>query len=172
MHESKKDLHDYIDYHLDREASGLFDVPRADKTREVTAREYIDELRCHGELPPELYDEVQAIICRYAFFAAVRHGQNVTIDDNAVSWHFNNDYLNGKVTVCFYDGHEWLDDAYLDEVPHTFLMHILKRISKCRRPRDEQPDKILTAIEEVALPKIQLSFVPTKYRRTNRDSRS
>lgn len=172
MHESKKDLNDYIDCHLDRKLPSRFDASRDDAAREVTASKYIHEICCHGELPPELYDDVRALICRYASFGAVRHGQDVIVDDRAVSWHFNNDYLDGKVTVCFYDGHEWQDDAYLDEVPHAFLIHILNRISKCRCPRDEQPDKILGAIEEAAIPKIQLSFVPSKYRQTNGDSRS
>jgi hypothetical protein len=138
----------------------------------VTVSKFIHEIRSHRELSPELYDDVEALICRYASFRAVRHGQNVIVDDRVVSWHFNNDYLDGKVTVCFYDGHKWLDDAYLDEVPHAFLTHILKRISKCRCPLDEQPDKMLSAIEKAAIPKIQLSFVPSKYRRTNYDARS
>lgn len=54
MHESKKDLNGYIDCHLDREVSGRFDVSRDDTTRELTASEYIREIRCQRELPPEL----------------------------------------------------------------------------------------------------------------------
>lgn len=67
MHESKKDLNDYKDCRLDRALPDHFDVSREDTAHKVTASEYIHEIRCHGELPPELYDDVQALVCSYAF---------------------------------------------------------------------------------------------------------
>jgi hypothetical protein len=111
--------------------------------------QYSKDIRTENGLPQSLFDEVEAVIRDYCFYALLRHGEQVWIDgiDGPVSWHFNNDYLdaNAHVTVCFKQGRDWADDCYLDEVPAEFLMHLLATIRRRRPLWDQKPEAVENA---------------------------
>ncbi len=153
--------------------SSLGDVPSGDRN---DLKSYISKIRRHGELPIELYDAVETVILRYCFFEGIRHGEHVNIGDHRrVSWHFNNDYLDGTVTVCFKSGQEWADDCNLDEVPSWFLLHILRKIRAKKPLGDQKTDEVIEMAEgfvaEQHIPNIRLNIVPAgPFTQTRRDS--
>lgn len=112
--------------------------------------EYSNAIRTENGLPQSLFDEVEAVIRDYCFYAQLRHGEQVWIDgiDEPASWHFNNDYLDddAHVTVCFKQGREWADDCYLDEVPVEFLLYLLTTIRKRRPLWDQKPEAVENAV--------------------------
>lgn len=105
---------------------------------------HISALRRSNELPGELFDKVEPVIGDYCHFRDIRHGENVVIAGVETSWHFNNDYLEegAHITVCVKQGREWDDDQYIDEVPPSFLLHILETIRRECRLWDPRPAEI------------------------------
>lgn len=163
MYELKKDSKEHKDCHVTATSISASDRISCEIVSSETAKDYINELLERKELLAASYDDVQAVICRYKWFEKVRHGQNILIDGQLISWHFNNDIFSGTPSICFYDGHEWQDDLYLDEIPCSILIYILKQISKHPLRHDEQPYEVLRALKDASQPKIWLSCLPQKY---------
>ena len=117
------------------------------RQRSVAAKaleSHVSAIRRNNELPPDLFDKIEAVIGDYCHFRGIRHGENVVIAGVKTSWHFNNDHVeeDAHVTVCFKQGHEWVDDCYVDEVPPSFLVYILETITQECRLWDPRPAEI------------------------------
>ena len=125
-------------------------TPEDDYIGDTTAslKDIIKTVKSDREKPDALYNDVERVLFTYCFspIPLIRHGR-VRHERRVVEWHLVESLRKpDHALICYFDGGEWFDDCYADEIPVWLLLTILRKIQRCKPLGDQKTNETIKAV--------------------------